>query len=51
MYAAVIAFIAAGIYLGWLRHMGRDTKEYDDGSGRGRLIACCIEAHESNMLG
>jgi hypothetical protein len=37
MLTAIIAFIAAGIilYLGWLIHMGMDTKESDNGSGGG----------------
>jgi hypothetical protein len=40
MFTAIIAFIAAGLmlYLGWLIHMGMDTKEFDDGSGRGGSI-------------
>jgi hypothetical protein len=38
--AALIAFIAAGIifYLGWLIHMGKDTKEFDNGSGGEKRI-------------
>jgi hypothetical protein len=38
--AALTAFIAAGItfYLGWLIHMGKDTKEFDNGSGGGKRI-------------
>jgi hypothetical protein len=38
--AALIVFIAAGsiFYLGWLMHMGKDTKEFDDGSGGGGRI-------------
>jgi threonine/homoserine/homoserine lactone efflux protein len=37
---SLIAFIAAGIifYLGWLIHMGKDTKEFDNGSGGGKRI-------------
>jgi hypothetical protein len=37
---AIIAFIAAGIilYLGWLIHMGLDTKDSDNGSGGGGRI-------------
>ena len=36
----LIAFIAAGIifYLGWLTHMGKDSKEFDNGSGGGKRI-------------
>jgi hypothetical protein len=33
---AVVAFVAGGLmwYLGWLMHMGMDTKDFDnDGSG------------------
>ena len=38
--SALIAFISAGIifYLGWLIHMGKDTKEFDDDSGGGKRI-------------
>jgi hypothetical protein len=38
--AALMAFIAAGIilYLGWLTHMGKDTKDFDDDSGGGGRI-------------
>ena len=37
---AIIAFIAAGLilYLGWLTHMGMDTKDSDNGSGGGGRI-------------
>jgi hypothetical protein len=37
---AIGGFIAAGLilYLGWLMHMGKDTKDYDSGSGGGRRI-------------
>jgi hypothetical protein len=37
---AIIAFIAAGIilYLGWLTHMGMDTKDPDNGGGGGGRI-------------
>ena len=37
---AIIAFIAAGIimYLGWLAHMGMDTKDSDNGGGGGGRI-------------
>jgi hypothetical protein len=41
MFTAIITFIAAGLmlYLGWLIHMGMDTKEFDDGSdGGGRIF-------------
>jgi hypothetical protein len=36
----LIAFFAAGIifYLGWLTHMGKDSKEFDNGSGGGKCI-------------
>ena len=35
-----IAFIAAGtnFYLGWLTHMGKDNKEFDNGGGGGGRI-------------
>jgi hypothetical protein len=38
--ASLMAFIAAGIilYLGWLLHMGKDIKDFDDGSGGGGRI-------------
>ena len=36
--SAVVAFVAAELmlYLGWLMHMGMDTKEFDN-SGGGRI--------------
>jgi hypothetical protein len=38
--ATLIAFISAGVifYLGWLIHMGKDIKDFDDGSGGGGRI-------------
>ena len=38
--AAIIAFIAAGLilYLGWLTHMGMDTKDSDNDNGGGERI-------------
>ena len=38
--SAIIAFIAAGLilYLGWLMHMGMDTRDSDNGSGGGGRI-------------
>jgi hypothetical protein len=38
--ASLMAFIAAGVifYLGWLIHMGKDIKDFDDGSGGGGRI-------------
>jgi threonine/homoserine/homoserine lactone efflux protein len=40
MLTAIIAFIAAGLilYLGWLTHMGMDTKDSDNGNGGGGRI-------------
>jgi hypothetical protein len=37
---AIIAFIVAGLilYLGWLTHMGMNTKDSDNGSGGGGRI-------------
>jgi hypothetical protein len=37
---SLIAFIAAVtiFYLGWLTHMGKDSKEFDNGSGGGKRI-------------
>jgi hypothetical protein len=37
---AIIAFMAAGLilHLGWLPHMGTDTKDYDNGNGGGTRI-------------
>jgi NADH:ubiquinone oxidoreductase subunit 4 (subunit M) len=39
-FMSLIAFIAAVmiLYLGWVTHMGRDTKEFDDSSGGGKHI-------------
>ena len=38
--SAIIAFIAAGLvlYLGWLTHMGIDTKDSNNGGGGGGRI-------------
>jgi uncharacterized membrane protein YfcA len=38
--SAIIAFMAAGIvlYLGWLLHMGMDTKDSDNSGGGGRIF-------------
>ena len=37
---AVVAFIAAGLilYLGWLSHMGMDTRDTDNDNGGGKRI-------------
>jgi hypothetical protein len=39
-FSAVVAFVAAGLilYLGWLMHMGMDTRDSDNSSGGGRRI-------------
>ena len=39
-FMSMIAFVAAGmiLYLAWITHMGRDTKEFDDSSGGGKPI-------------
>ena len=50
---AIIVFIAAGLilHLGWLPHMGTDTKDYDNGNGGGGRIFLDKPAQAPLILG